>query len=60
MTMKKIVMLALFLTVVLTVRAQKVTFYSPEFEFGVKMHLELGESDDVLQSRNRLVGIGYY
>ena len=44
-------MLALFLTVVLTVRAQKVTFYSPEFEFGVKMHLELDESDDVLQSQ---------
>jgi|GEM_PF-5125379 len=44
-------MFALFLTVVLTVRAQKVTFYSPEFEFGVKMHLELDESDDVLQSQ---------
>ncbi|MBR5634683.1 MAG: hypothetical protein IKW78_05860, partial [Prevotella sp.] len=49
--MKKIVMLALFLTIVLAVRAQKVTFYSPEFEFGVKLHLGLDESDDVLQSQ---------
>lgn len=49
--MKKIVMIALLLTVVLAVRAQKVTFYSPEFELGVKMHLGLDESDDVLQSQ---------
>lgn len=49
--MKKIVMFALFLTIVLAVRAQKVTFYSPEFEFGVKLHLGLDEGDDVQQSQ---------
>ena len=36
--------------VVAVVKAQKVTFYSSEFEDGVREYLGLGETDDVLQS----------
>lgn len=34
-----------------TAYAQKVTFYSPEFEEGVRLHVGLSENDDVLQSQ---------
>ena len=34
-----------------SVRAQKVTFYSPAFEEGVRLHLQLEENADVMQSQ---------
>lgn len=62
--MKKIISITLLLATALTAQAQKVTFYSPEFEYGVKQHLALGENDDVLQThtdtitRLSLTGLG--
>lgn len=62
--MKQIISIALLLATALTAQAQKVTFYSPEFEYGVKQHLALGENDDVLQAhtdtitRLSLTGLG--
>lgn len=62
--MKQIISIALLLATALTAQAQKVTFYSPEFEYGVKQHLALGENDDVLQThtdtitRLSLTGLG--
>jgi len=41
--------LLMSLSAILTASAQKVTFYSPEFEEGVKTHLGLDESSDVTQ-----------
>ena len=35
----------------LMANAQKVTFFSPEFELGVKLHLGLGENDEVFQNQ---------
>ena len=48
--MKKIATIIISLLSATVVQAQKVTFYSAEFEEGVKEHLELGENDDVLQT----------
>ncbi len=42
---------ALLLLAPLAVQAQKVTFFSPEFEEGVRTHLDLGETDDILQTQ---------
>ncbi len=44
-------MIILLATLAVTASAQKVTFFSPEFELGVKVHLGLEENDEVLQSR---------
>ncbi len=46
----KIIMILLAVTT-LTASAQQVTFFSPEFELGVKVHLGLEENDEVLQSQ---------
>ena len=47
--MKKIATIIISLLSVTIVQAQKVTFYSAEFEEGVKAHLKFGEADEVLQ-----------
>ena len=44
-------MMILLAALTLTASAQKVTFFSPEFELGVKVHLGLEENEEVLQSR---------
>lgn len=49
--MKKFFNIAFLLAVAVSVQAQKVTFYSPEFEGGVRLHLGLGDNDDVLQTQ---------
>lgn len=49
--MKKIVSIAVLMMTAFVAQAQKVTFYSPEFENGVRNHIGLGETDDVLQSQ---------
>lgn len=49
--MKTRIMIILLATLAVTASAQKVTFFSPEFELGVKLHLGLEENDEVLQSR---------
>lgn len=49
--MKTRIMIILLATLAVTASAQKVTFFSPEFELGVKVHLGLEENDEVLQSR---------
>ena len=49
--MKKIASIAVLLATVFLAHAQKVTFYSPEFEDGVRYHIGLGESDNVLQTQ---------
>jgi hypothetical protein len=49
--MKKIFCLTCLLAATLTSQAQKVTFFSPEFEEGVRYHIGLGEADDVLQTQ---------
>ena len=48
--MKKIASIAVLMLTAMVAQAQKVTFYSPEFENGVRYHIGLGESDDVLQT----------
>lgn len=47
--MKKIIGIAVFMLTAIVAKAQKVTFYSPEFENGIRFHIGLGESDDVMQ-----------
>ena len=49
--MKKLVLTTLLAATVLFMQAQKVTFLSEGFEFGVKAHLGLNESDDVVQAQ---------
>lgn len=49
--MKKLVLTTLLAATVLCVQAQKVTFLSEGFEFGVKAHLGLDKSDEVMQSQ---------
>lgn len=49
--MKTRIMIILLATLAVTASAQKVTFFSPEFELGVKVHLGLEENVEVLQSR---------
>ena len=48
--MKKIISTIVFLLATIVVNSQKVTFYSQEFENGVRDHIGLGESDNVLQT----------
>lgn len=48
---KRLFSIAILLMVVFMAQAQKVTFYSPEFEEGVKAHIGLGEAEDVLQTQ---------
>ena len=49
--MKRLSMVIFYLAVIaVAVQAQKVTFFSPEFELGVRQHLELDVNEDVLQS----------
>jgi len=47
--MKKTTIIAFLLAMTLEVLSQKVTFYSLEFEEGIRLHLGLDETDDVLQ-----------
>lgn len=49
--MKTRIMIILLAALTLTASAQKVTFFSPEFEMGVKQHLGLEENDQVLQTQ---------
>lgn len=49
--MKKIVSIIFLLAVTIVARAQKVTFYSPAFEEGVKTHLGLDATSDVQQAQ---------
>lgn len=49
--MKKIVSIAIIFVMTLTAQAQKVTFFSQEFEAGVRDHIGLGTSEDVLQTQ---------
>ena len=49
--MKKIVLTVLLAATALCMHAQKVTFLSEGFKFGVKAHLGLGETDEVLQTQ---------
>lgn len=49
--MKKFFNIAFLLTVTLAVQAQKMTFYSPEFGEGVRLHLGLGENDEIQQTQ---------
>ena len=44
-------MIILLAVLTVTASAQTVTFFSPEFELGVKAHLGLEENDEVPQSR---------
>ena len=48
---KQLFIIACLFMATLTAHAQKVTFYSPEFEEGVKAHIGLGENEDVLQTQ---------
>ena len=43
--------MAVLMMTALWIHAQKVTFFSPEFEEGVRHHIGLGETDDVLQTQ---------
>lgn len=49
--MKKIAFITVLMMTLLVAHAQKVTFYSPEFEEGVRYHIGLSEADDVLQTQ---------
>ena len=49
--MKKIMLLCSLVIVTTGIQAQKVTFISEEFEAGVKSHLRLGETDDVVKAQ---------
>lgn len=49
--MRKIVSIAIIMVVALAARAQKVTFYSEVFEAGVRSHIGIGASEDVLQTQ---------
>ena len=49
--MKKIILTILLAVTILCVQAQKVTFLSKGFEFGVKAHLGLSETSEVLQAQ---------
>ncbi|MCR4916041.1 MAG: hypothetical protein K6A96_09840 [Prevotella sp.] len=49
--MRKISIIIVFALLGISAMAQKLTFHSAEFEMGVKMHLGLGENDDVQQSQ---------
>ena len=49
--MRKIASLAVMMITAHVVQAQKVTFYSPEFEEGVKIHLGLSATNNVLQAQ---------
>ena len=43
--------LACLAVIMMAAQAQKVTFFSPEFELGVRQHLGLDANEDVLQSQ---------
>ena len=47
--MKKIASIAVLMMTAFVAQAQKVTFYSLEFENGIRNYIGLGETDDVLQ-----------
>ena len=49
--MKRIIILIATACLAFSARSQTVSFYSPEFEIGVKAHLGLGLDDPVIQSR---------
>ena len=51
MKKRKFSIAILLLMTVCVAQAQKVTFYSPGFEEGVKVHIGLGENEDVLQTQ---------
>ena len=47
---KAITIIYLLMSVILTTEAQKATFFSEEFEAGVKKHIGLGDDEDVTQN----------
>ncbi len=47
---KALTIIYLLMSVILTTEAQKVTFFSEEFEAGVKKHIGLGDDEDVTQN----------
>ena len=49
--MKRIIILIAAGCMAFSARSQTITFHSPEFEIGVKKHLELGLDDQVIQSQ---------
>ena len=49
--MKTRIIIILLSVLTMKASAQTVTFFSPEFEWGVKQHLGLSENDEVLQSQ---------
>ena len=49
--MKRIIILIAAACLAFSARSQTVSFYSPEFEIGVKAHLGLGLDDPVIQSQ---------
>ena len=49
--MKKIASIAVLMMTALMAQAQKVTFYSPEFEDGIRYHIGLDESADIQQNQ---------
>ncbi|MBR4829277.1 MAG: hypothetical protein IKZ92_05700 [Muribaculaceae bacterium] len=49
--MKTRIIIILLAVMAVSASAQTVTFFSPEFEWGVKQHLGLEENDEVLQSQ---------
>jgi hypothetical protein len=49
--MRKIFCIAFLLIAAFSAKAQKVTFFSPQFEEGVRLHIGLGETEDVLQTQ---------
>ena len=55
--MKKIISTIVFMLVTMVVNGQKVTFYSPEFEDGVRDHIGLAEGADVLQTHTDTITV---
>ncbi len=49
--MKKTIMMIALATICMCLQAQKVTFFSEGFEFGVRAHIGLDENADVLQAQ---------
>ena len=49
--MKKIINIVFLLAVTIAGQAQKVMFYSPEYREGVRLHLGLGENDEIQQTQ---------
>lgn len=55
--MNKLFITLLFAVVTMSLQAQKVTFVSQEFEAGVKTHLGLGDTDEVIQAQTDTITV---